>query len=70
MDNPKVKKWIILSPDGFPIHPIDNYRSQEGIDRALDEFVKRFEHQGYYSMSDRTRLPLNEIRSKCKIKEI
>jgi hypothetical protein len=63
-------QFEVYSPDGFPIHREDTYPSREVAEQKLDEWVKRYETQGYYSMSDRTRLSLDEIKDHCKIVQI
>jgi hypothetical protein len=62
-------KIEILSPDGFSI---DNqvHTSMKNAKIALNNFVKRFERQGYYSTirnGQRYLMPLNEIIDNCTI---
>lgn len=59
------------SPDGFTIERGKSfYRKPETAQRAIDKFVKRFVHQGYYSKSNRERIPLWELEQQCTIKEL
>lgn len=58
--------YDILSPDGFSIHPTDIYETPEQAWAAFDEWLKRYEHQGYYS-SNKGRIPLNEVKQHCKL---
>jgi hypothetical protein len=62
-------KIEILSPDGFSI---DNqvHTSMKNAKIALNNFVKRFERQGYYSTirnGQRYLMPLNEIIDNCTL---
>jgi hypothetical protein len=63
-------EYVVHSPDGFTIDREETYPTPEVAEQKLDEWVKRYETQGYYSMSDRTRLPLNEIKDYCRIVRI
>ena len=63
-------QFEVFSPDGFSISREETYPSREVAEQKLDEWVKRYETQGYYSMSDRTRIPLNEIKDYCRIVRI
>ena len=59
----------ILSPDGFSID-MQEYTSMKQANIALNNFVKRFEQQGYYSTirnGQRYLMPLNEIIINCTI---
>ncbi len=60
-------QFDVYSPDGFPIHREDTYPSREIAEQKLKEWAKQYEQQGYYSMSDRTRIPLDKLESLCKI---
>lgn len=62
-------KIEILSPDGFSID-MKNHRSMKQANVALQNFVKRFEQQGYYSTvrnGQRYLIPLNEIIDNCTL---
>jgi hypothetical protein len=60
-------KWQVYSPDGFPIIRDKVFNSFQEANDALQEWVKRYKLQGYYSMADRTCLTLEELPSFCKI---
>jgi hypothetical protein len=62
-------KIEILSPDGFSID-MQTYTSLKKAKIALNNFVKRFEQQGYYSTirnGQRYLMPLNEIIDNCTL---
>ncbi len=61
-----MKTYIVLSPDGFPIHFSDTYKSIEEAKKAIKEWKKNYERQGYYS-SNRGRIDLNELEKYCEI---
>ena len=59
----------ILSPDGFSID-MQEHKNMNEVNIALDNFVKRFEHQGYYSTirnGQRYLMPLNDIIDNCTL---
>jgi len=60
------KKYNVLSPDGFSIHPTDEYDSPEKAWEAVDEWMKRYERQGYYSAVS-GQIPLNELKENCTL---
>jgi len=62
-------KIEILSPDGFSID-MQTHKNMNEVKIALDNFVKRFEKQGYYSTiinGQRYLMPLDELRDNCTI---
>ena len=61
-------KYFILSPDGFPIHPEDTYSTVDQVKEAYNDFVQRYQLQGYYSTSNRERLPLDNLDKYMKVK--
>ena len=61
-----MKKYNVLSPDGFPIHFSKTYKTIKEAKNAIQEWKKRYEFQGYYS-SNRGRIPLNELENYCEI---
>jgi hypothetical protein len=63
-------QFEVFSPDGFAISREDTYPSREVAEQKLQEWVKRYEFQGYYSTSNRERIPLDELESCCKIVRI
>lgn len=59
----------ILSSDGFSID-MQVHTSMKQANIALNNFVKRFERQGYYSTvrnGQRLMIPINEIKDYCTI---
>ena len=60
-------QFDVYSPDGFAIHREDTYPSREVAEQKLKEWVKQYEHQGYYSSVKYGRIPLNEIKDYCRI---
>lgn len=60
-------EYIVLSPDGFPIHFSDTYKSIEEAKKAIEEWKKGYERQGYYSSTQYGRIPLNELEKYCDI---
>jgi hypothetical protein len=63
-------QFDVYSPDGFAISREETYPSREVAEQKLQEWVKRYEFQGYYSTSNRDRIPLDELASRCKIVEV
>jgi hypothetical protein len=57
----------VLSPDGFPIHFADTYKSVEEAKKAIQEWKKNYERQGYYSSTQYGRIPLDELENYCEI---
>lgn len=63
--------YQVFSPDGFAFHPTDVFLSEkEAWDAFENEYKKRFERQGYYSTSNRTRIPLDQLKKHCSVKPI
>ena len=60
-------QFDVYSPDGFAIDRTETYPSPEVAQQKLQEWVKRYEQQGYYSTSNRERIPLDELASRCSI---
>jgi hypothetical protein len=60
-------KFDVLSPDGFSIHFSDVYDTEEQAKKAIIEWCKRYETQGYYSSVRYGRIPISEIPNYCKI---
>lgn len=63
----------VLSPDGFPIDFSKTYSSILEANEALNDFVKKYESQGYYSTvmnGERVQIPVEEIKNYCKIIEL
>jgi hypothetical protein len=66
----KKEKFVVISPDGFPIHYKDTYSSMKKAEEALNIWMKNYEHQGYYSSVNWGRIPLNELNYYCQIKQL
>lgn len=65
----KTKKYDILSPDGFSIHPTKTYTDKN----LLDEFSKwlnRYKTQGYYSSSKYGKIDLDDLIDYCEVVEL
>jgi hypothetical protein len=65
-----MKKYQVLSPDGFTIE-FDKpfYRSMKKAKEAFVKWRNRYEVQGYYS-SNIGRIPLNELENYCTFRTI
>jgi len=63
-----MQRFIIISPDGFPIHPEKTYTVQE-IPIAFENWKKRYEQQGYYSSTNYGRIPLDDLEDYCELKK-
>jgi len=64
------EKFVILSPDGFPIERDKAYyRSLNELHTAFAIWKERFVLQGYYS-SNRGRIPLDNLLEECIVKKI
>jgi hypothetical protein len=63
-------QFEVFSPDGFAISREETYPSKEVAEQKLQEWVKRYEFQGYYSTSNRERITLDKLASCCKIVQI
>lgn len=66
----KKDKFVVLSPDGFPIRRDKFYYSHKTAIKDLNEWMKGYEVQGYYSSVQWGRIPLNELNYYCQIKQI
>lgn len=66
----KIKnKYVVLSPDGFTIHPTDTYPSLKKAKKALDTWQKGYKRQGYYS-SNTGRIELEDLADHCTIQDL
>jgi len=63
----KIKKYDVISPDGFSIHFSDTFKTINEAKIAFNEWKKRYEFQGYYSSANYGRISLDELESYCKI---
>jgi hypothetical protein len=61
----KRKKYAIYSPDGFTIDPTPFYTSQKKAIQAFNNFLKRYERQGYYSSVKYGRIEVADIDRYC-----
>lgn len=62
-------KYEVISPDGFPIDfEIRYYDSFKEAEEAFEKWKERYSRQGYYS-SNGGRIPLEDLKSHCKIGE-
>jgi hypothetical protein len=61
------KGYDINSPDGIGMFSDKIYSSPENAEKGFQEWIKRFERQGYYSTSYREQIPLEELRSQCRL---
>ena len=66
MVNPKKEKYHILSPDGFAITP-EPFASEKEAEDFVPKWCERYRQQGYYSRSDRERIPVNELPEHVEI---
>jgi hypothetical protein len=62
-------QFDVFSPDGHAISREETYPSVEVAEQKIKEWVKRYEFQGYYS-SNKGRIPLDKLASRCKIVKI
>jgi len=66
---PSVKKYRLLSPDGFDIE-MDALYSEEELMPAFEQFKKRYEKQGYYSTGNRERIDLRDLEDYMSVVEV
>lgn len=64
---PKVQKFRILSPDGFDIRMDKHTYTEKQVPQELENFVKRYERQGYYSSVKYGRIHLLDIADYCSV---
>lgn len=62
----KKERLVVLSPDGFTIHPEDTYATKAQALAAFERWKKNFERQGYYSCRG-SRIPLDELHEYCRV---
>ena len=62
-------KFNVISPDGFTIYYDKQYNTKEEAEIALDEWVKNYETQGYYSTKNRDKIDYSDIKLYCTIIE-
>ncbi len=62
-------EYDVMSPDDISINPLGYYKSPEEAGRALEEWMKQFEEQGYYA-SNHGRIPIEQLALHCNLKRI
>ena len=62
-----VTKYDVLSPDKFSISFDEVWDTPEEAKEALKKWIGRYKQQGYYSTSNRERIPLDELETWCDI---
>jgi len=62
-----VTKYDVLSPDKFSISFDEVWDTPEEAKEALKKWIGRYKQQGYYSTSNRERIPLDELETWCHI---
>lgn len=65
-----IKKYDVLSPDGFSIHFSDTYTSKKKAKEAAEKWAEGYKRQGYYSSVRYGRIAIEEILDYCKLIEI
>jgi hypothetical protein len=65
-----MKRFNVLSPDGFHIAMDTDYASKKEAKQALKAFVNRYKTQGYYSSMQHGRMPLNMVICYCDLQTI
>lgn len=64
----KVKKYQILSPDGFTIDcNVSYYKSIKQAKEAFKNWLQRYKIQGYYSSSKYGKIDLLDIEDYCQL---
>ncbi len=64
------KKYNVLSPDGFSIHPTNTYTSRKAMMQAFTEWKQRYTLQGYYSSTAHGRIDLLDLEDFCQFIEL
>ena len=63
-----MKLFEVKSPDGYRTKlTYTLFTTEELAKREIDNFIKRYENQGYYSTSNRERISLDEAKERCRI---
>jgi hypothetical protein len=65
-----MKKYIVLSPDGFTIDFIQSYESKKEALYAFNQFKNRFKAQGFYSSINYGKINLSDLKNFCTFKTI
>lgn len=64
-----MKKYDLLTPDGFSINPSKTYTTPKQILMAFNDWKKQFEKQGYYS-HEGEKIPLVDLENYCNVIQI
>jgi hypothetical protein len=64
-----MKKYRILSPDGFDIEMDRTYKQSE-LYQAGQDFLARYKARGYYSTGNREHIALDDLLENCEIIEL
>ena len=62
----KKNKYVVISPDGFTIHPTQTYSSIPDAKLAFEKWKENYKRQGYYS-SNNGRIELADLAEHCTI---
>lgn len=58
-----------ISPDGFGIKPEIKAKTRAEAIKEFKEWLKMYEHRGYYFDMNQNRIPLAEIHISCSMAE-
>ena len=61
-----IKFYDVMSPDGISINRMKTYGTVEEAGEALDNFVKKYEAQGYYS-SNHGKISVEQLAFHCNL---
>lgn len=61
-------RYVILSPDGFTIHPWETYANIREAKKAFEEWKNQYRRQGHYS-SNEGRISLDDLAYYCTLME-
>jgi hypothetical protein len=63
----EANRWDVISPDGLSIESDVLYATEEEAFAAFNEWLKRYESQGYYSSPYYGRIPYADIQLYCSV---
>jgi hypothetical protein len=63
----EANEWDVISPDGLPIESDVTYTTVEEALAVFNEWLKRYESQGYYSSPYYGRIPYADIQLYCAL---
>ena len=66
----KPSGFVVMSPDGFDLQREGFHKTEAEAKKALAQWVKRYEVQGYYKTGRCERIPLAEIADHCTIEQV